>query len=376
MPGQPASFTSRTEQNGRLILSMSGRLESSSLGDTWRKVQELVSQEQPGDLVVDASGVEYADGSGMALLVDLRCQQRDRDANFEVHGLSEKLQELLDLHAPPDFDKPEMAGATPPNIPEEVGRLACNVWSDVRQTVAFIGEFSSALAYSLVHPGCIRWREVLLVGEKAAVNALPIIALISFLVGLIMAFQAAIPMGQFGVEIYVADLIALSIFRELGPLMTALTLAGRSGSSFAAEIGTMKVNEEIDALHTMGVDPVRFLVLVRVLGATLLTPLLTVFADLVAVAGGSIVLLAMDYPLVAYVNQVLSAATWVDFSQGIFKAFVFGLLFSAIGCFRGLQAETGPSAVGDAATRAVVSGIILIVLADGFFAVVFYYLGI
>jgi len=376
MPDQTATLKSRTDQQGRLILEMSGRLESSSLGDIWRTAQDAVNREKPADLVIDASDVEYADGSGMALLVDLRWQQIDRNANFELHGLSEKLQELLELHAPPDFEKPEVTGAEPPRIPEELGRMACDIWTDFKHTVTFVGELAAALAYAILHPRCICWRDVLLVGEKSAVNALPIIALISFLVGLIMAFQAAIPMGQFGVEIYVADLIALSILRELGPLMTALTLAGRSCSSFAAEIGTMKVNEEIDALSTMGIDPVRYLVLVRVLGATILTPLLTVFADLVAVSGGSIVLLAMDYPLITYVNQVLSAANWIDFSQGIFKAFVFGLLLSAIGCLRGLQAGTGPSAVGDAATRAVVSGIILIVIADGFFAVIFYYLGI
>lgn len=182
-------------------------------------------------------------------------------------------------------------------------------------------------------------------------------------------------MRQFGVEIYVADLVALSILRELGPLMTSLTLAGRSGSSFAAEIGTMKVNEEIDALLTMGLQPVRFLVIVRVIAAALLTPILTVFADLVGIAGGAIVLLSMGYPLITYVNQVVSAVSWVDFSQGILKSFVFGLIFSGIGCLRGLQTKTGPSAVGDSATRAVVSGIILIVIADGIFAIIFYYLG-
>ncbi|NIQ93345.1 MAG: STAS domain-containing protein [Desulfuromonadales bacterium] len=376
MSGKPASLRSHTDEEGRLVLELGGYLDASSLGEVWRQAQEVVARVRPGHLQVNAAGVEYADGAGMALLVELRCQQMERNANFDLQGLSDNLQNLLQLYAPPDFEKPVVATARPPRIPEEVGRISYAVWCDLKQTVAFLGELAAALYCAVSSRGCIRWREVLLVGEKAGVNALPIIALISFLVGLIMAFQAAVPMRQFGVEIYVADLVALSILRELGPLMTALTLAGRSGSSFAAEIGTMKVNEEIDALQTMGLDPVRFLVVVRVVAAVLLTPLLAVFAGLVGVAGGSIVLLSMGYPLITYVNQVISAVSWVDFSQGLLKSIVFGLIFSGIGCFRGLQTQTGPSAVGDSATRAVVSGIILIVVMDGIFAVIFYFLGI
>jgi phospholipid/cholesterol/gamma-HCH transport system permease protein len=212
--------------------------------------------------------------------------------------------------------------------------------------------------------------------EKAGVDALPIVALISFLVGLIMAFQAAIPMRYFGAEIYVANLIGLSVLRELGPLMTAIILAGRSGSAFAAELGTMKINEEIDALTTMGLDPVPFLVVPRVLAALFITPLLTLFANLFGLAGGSVVLLSLGYPMVAYVRQVQMAVSWVDLSGGLFKSLVFGLIVAAIGCLHGLRTEFGPSAVGNAATRAVVSAIILIVISDGIFSVLFYYLGI
>ena len=191
-----------------------------------------------------------------------------------------------------------------------------------------------------------------------------------------MAFQSAIPMRQFGAEIYVADLVSLSMLRELGPLMTAIIVAGRSGSAFAAEIGTMKVNEEINALTTMGLDPVRFLVVTRVIGAVLMMPLLTLFSNLMGLVGGAIVFLSFDFPLVTYYQQVLSAVHLKDLNGGLAKAFVFGILVAAIGCLRGLQTRTGASAVGLSATRAVVSGIVLIVVADGVFSVVFYYLGI
>jgi len=217
---------------------------------------------------------------------------------------------------------------------------------------------------------------VAIVAEKAGVNALPIVALVSFLVGLIMAFQAAIPMRQFGAEIYVADLIALSMLRELGPLMTAIVLTGRSGSAFAAELGTMKVNEEIDALTTMGLDPVRFLVVPRIIAAVAVTPLLAVFADLVGVLGGSIVLVSLGYPLLTYVKEVISATTHVDLLGGLVKSAVFGIVVAGVGCLRGMETGIGATAVGDSTTRAVVAGIVLIVVIDGVFSVVFYQLGI
>jgi phospholipid/cholesterol/gamma-HCH transport system permease protein len=222
----------------------------------------------------------------------------------------------------------------------------------------------------------VRWKDAFLVAETAGVNALPVIALIGFLMGLIMAFQAAIPMRQFGAVIYVANLVGLSMVRELGPLMTAIVLAGRSGSAFAAELGTMKVNEEIDALITMGLDPVQFLVVTRIFAAVIMTPLLTLFADFIGVMGGSIVLLSMGYSIDTYLRQIFSMVTYVDLLGGLFKSIVFGVLVANIGCLRGLQTEMGASAVGDSTTRAVVGGIVLIVVTDGIFSVIYYYLGI
>lgn len=192
----------------------------------------------------------------------------------------------------------------------------------------------------------MRWKDAFLVAGTAGVNALPIVGLISFLVGPIIAFQAAIPMKQSGAEIFVADLIATAMLRELGPLVTAIVLAGRSGLAFAAEIGTMKINEEINALTTMGLDPVRFLVVTRVIAAVLMTPLLSVFANLMGLVGGAIVVLSLGYPLVTYVNQVPGAADFVDLIGGLSKAFVFGLIAAGIGCLRGLQTKTRASAAG------------------------------
>jgi phospholipid/cholesterol/gamma-HCH transport system permease protein len=208
------------------------------------------------------------------------------------------------------------------------------------------------------------------------VDALPIVALISFIVGLVMAFQAAVPMRMFGAELYVANLIGIAMVRELGPLMTAIVLAGRSASAFAAEIGTMRINEEIDALTVMGLDPVRFLIVPRVIAATLITPLLTIFSNLVGILGGALVITSMGYPIVSYYNQIASFVEWNDFAGGMVKCFVFGILIATAGCIRGYQTLSGPSAVGISTTRAVVTGIILIAVFDGIFSIVYYVLGV
>jgi phospholipid/cholesterol/gamma-HCH transport system permease protein len=259
---------------------------------------------------------------------------------------------------------------------EQIGRATLMLGNDIVDLIAFVGELCAALGRALRHPGLVRWRDALLTAELAGVNALPIVALLGFLLGLIMAFQSAIPMRQFGADLYVANLIGLSMLRELGPLLTAIILAGRSGSAFAAELGTMKVTEELDALTTLGLEPVGFLVVPRVIAAVAMTPLLAVWAGFFGLIGGAVVMLSLGFPLVTYVIQVESAVTVGDMIGGLGKSFVFGIVVAAIGCLRGLQTKSGASAVGESATRAVVSGLVLITIVDGVFAVIFYYLGI
>jgi phospholipid/cholesterol/gamma-HCH transport system permease protein len=183
-------------------------------------------------------------------------------------------------------------------------------------------------------------------------------------------------MKRFGAEIFVADLIGLSMLRELGPLMTAILLAGRSGAAFAAEIGTMRVNQEVDALTTMGLDPVRFLVTPRIIALVLMMPLLTIYANIVGLLGGALTMQTFAIPFSTFFKEVDSAVTLTDFLAGFVKTFVFALLIAGIGCMRGLQTAAGASAVGDSATKAVVSGIIMLVIVDGLFAVAYYILNI
>jgi len=369
-----AQLRSDGPRNGLLKLAIDGRLDADSTGRVWRESTRLVAAARAATVDLDASAMDYCDGSGIALLIQLRRLQQKAGGNLEIHGLRPEFQELLDDWSQGSSDTTQSKAKVRVQLVEEIGRGAVQVWEDIHELISFVGQLGLAMVKAARHPSAIRWRDTLLIAEEVGVNALPIVALLSFLVGVIMAFQSAVALRQFGAEIFVANMIGLSVLREMGPLMTAIILAGRSGSAFAAEIGTMKVREEIDALKTMGLEPVRFLVVPRVLAALVMTPVLTVFADLLGVMGGSAVMLSLGFPLITFFNQLQLAVSYGSLVGGLVKAFAFGILIAAIGCLRGLQTQTGASAVGLSTTHAVVSGIILIVITDGIFTVIYYYL--
>src|SRR5438270_6794261 len=310
------------------------------------------------------------------MLVDLLRQPRASGAEIALRGLKPEFKTLLDQFDPHAFAAPAEPPPPQTQTVEEIGRATSQLFRDMLMQVAFVGETASALWYAFTHPHRVRWKDVWYECEQVGANALPIVSLISFLLGVILAFQAAVPMRQFGAEIFVADLVGLSILRELGPLMTAILLAGRSGAAFAAEIGTMKVNEELNALTTMGLDPVRCLVVTRIIAALLMMPLLCIFADLIGILGGALTMISFNIPISAFLHEVDSLVDVKDLLAGLAKAPVFAILIAGIGCLRGLQTQTGASAVGISATRAVVSAIILLVVVDGIYAFVYYLLDI
>jgi phospholipid/cholesterol/gamma-HCH transport system permease protein len=228
----------------------------------------------------------------------------------------------------------------------------------------------------LARPWRFNWRSAAVAAERSGINAVPIVALVSFLVGLIIAFQAAMITRIFGAEIYVATLVGLSVVRELGPLIAAIVLAGRSGSAFSAELGAMRVAEEIDALTTMGLSPVRELALPRVMAQAVTAPGVTLIANLVGMFGGSLVLMGLGYTSATYWSMAVERVSLATFLIGFFRSFVFGCTVGAGGCQRGLAAGDGPGAVGEATTSGVVTNIVVIAVLDSLFAVVFYVVGI
>jgi phospholipid/cholesterol/gamma-HCH transport system permease protein len=372
----PVSLNSEIIEEGSLKLIINGRLDSSSTGKIWREALLSIDKSLPERVIVDASGIDYCDGTGIGFLFNLQLKQVQRGGMFEIQGLSGEFQQLFDQFKPSDFVQAEMEEPKASNIFVNVGRETIDIFHGITANISFLGEMMVALFHAMLNPKSVRWKDFLITAELIGVNAFSIVGLVCFLIGLVMAFQSAIPMEKYGAQLFVADLIVIAMFKELGPLMTAWVVNGRSGSAFAAEIGTMKVNEEIDALTTMGLEPVRFLVVPRLLASLAMIPVLTIFGNLFGLIGGLVVMLTLGFTVVTYFNEVVSAGTYVMLLAGLVKSFVFAFIIAGVGCMEGLRTKTGASAVGDSTTSAVVIGLVLIIFVDGVFGVIYYFLGI
>lgn len=328
-----------------------------------------------GTVRLDLANVDYFDSGGSAALLGLRQRLAADGRDIQVEAATPEVEGLMRLI---DFDalaKPiSHSEAVEESGPERIGGATLAVLEDGRELVAFIGEVILGLRDVALHPMRVRWHDTWSYMHRTGIAALPIVSLISFLMGLITAFQAAVQLRQFGADIYIADLVGLSITRELGPLMTAIIAAGRSGAAFAAEIGTMKVSEEVDALTAMGLDRTRFLVTPKVLALLLMLPCLTLYADLVGILGGlTVASVGFEIPVIVYMRETAYAMSAWDVFSGILKSLAFALLIAGIGCLRGFQARTGAESVGRITTSAIVAGIFLIIVADAIFTVLFHY---
>jgi phospholipid/cholesterol/gamma-HCH transport system permease protein len=317
----------------------------------------------------DSSLVTYLDH-----LLEL-CAARSIDVDRS--GLPAGVTRLLALAAAvPEKKGARGSSATGPWL-ERVGEATVATMAGLAEFLDFLGQATVTFGRFVLLRARFRRSDLMLVIQECGAQALPIVTLISFLVGLILAFVGAVQLERFGASIYVANLVGVGMAREMGAMMSAIIMAGRTGAAFAAQLGTMKVTEEIDALTTMGIRPMEFLVLPRMLALCLMMPLLCLYADLVGIVGGAVVGTGMLHLTpTLYVQQTLGAITFTDFATGVFKSGVFGVLIAISGCLRGMQCGSSASAVGDAATSAVVTSIVFIVVTDGAFAVIFNVLGI
>lgn len=256
---------------------------------------------------------------------------------------------------------------TPKTTFESLGQGAFKFFQDLKKLIGFTGDTFIALGYLIRHPRKISFKEVLFYMDKSGADAVPIVLLICFLMGLILAFQGIQQMGRFGLEIYVADLVALSLVRELGPLMVGMICIGRAGSAYAAELGTMKVAEEIDAMNTMGLKPNRFLVIPKITALAIVMPMLVVLGDIAGIVGGVVIGTTMSSAsLVQYTNRTLASLEPSNILETLIKGIAFAFIIAAVGCFRGFEADNDAKGVGEATTSSVVSGIFLIVIMDFF----------
>lgn len=260
---------------------------------------------------------------------------------------------------------------------EFIGNVMIRIFGDIYNFISFFGDLSINFSKMLVKPGNVRWKDFPTHFTQSGVMALPITALIVFLLGLITGYQGALQLKQFGADSYIADLIGISLTRELSPLMVAILVAGRSGSAYAAELGTMKVSEEIDSLKTMGFDIYDFLVLPRVLSVTLAMPLLVVICNVIGIVGGLLAALStLDVTTSGYILRLQEALSLWDIGTGLIKSVVFGFLIASLGCYKGLNVSGGADAVGKFTTGSVVAGVFMIILTDAIFTLIFQAIGI
>jgi phospholipid/cholesterol/gamma-HCH transport system permease protein len=289
---------------------------------------------------------------------------------FNLDSLPEGVRKLIRLSQAVPEKEDARRQDEPGSLFHSVGEFAIQAQYGVHQAVRFIGETVLAGANLIRGKAQFRWPDAFVIMQEVGPEALGVVALINFLVGVILAFVGAVQLRQFGASVYVADLVAIGTVREMGCLMTGIILSGRTGAAFAAQLGTMKVNEEIDAFKTFGISPIEFLVLPRIVALLLMMPLLCVFADAIALFGGYVVSVSMlDITSIEYFNRSVEAINLSSFLLGIFKGGFFGILVAMTGCLRGIQCGANAAAVGQAATSAVVAGITSIIAADGIFAV-------
>ena len=363
--------------DGGITLHLQDKMDASNASHMIKVLGSLLKDRVPSSLIVDLEKVTYLDDFGALILVELKKLLEDGKDKFHIENASDKVKEMLAIL---NFDSLEkdtfFTKKRPPGIFLRLGDATLRYAADVKYLVSFIGSIFLSLIHICLHPKSLRTDDTLLYMQKTGVDALPIVGLISFLLGLIMAFMSSVQLQQFGANIYVASLVSLAMVRELGPIMTAIIVAGRSGSAFAAEIGTMKVSEEIDALFTMGFEPTRFLVAPKIIASVIVVPFLALFSNIFAITGGLVVgVFMLDLTANAYITQTIKTLTLFDVFWGFLKSGVFALLIAGIGCLRGFQVRGGASSVGEGTTSAVVSSIFLIILSDSIFAIILTYWG-
>ena len=345
---------------------------------------ESINSAAKASVVAECADIQAMDTAGALLVQKLQQRLNKQNTTVILKDLPPAFKKIIDaIDAQLTKDRQLINDSyqhnvaiatlsTKPNLVARIGKSSVLLFKQFAEMLSFIGETAFTLAKSITQPQHIRWRPILFNIRTAGFDALPIVGLLSFLLGIVVAYQGADQLRQYGANIFVADLVGLSMLREFAPLMTAIIVAGRSGSAYAAQIGTMVVTEEIDAMRTMGISPQELLVLPKVIALIIVMPLLTVFADALGVFGGMLMARQqLEVSFVEFLNQLVKAVSPTAFMVGISKAPVFAIIIAMVGCFQGFRTKGGADSVGLQTTRSVVQSIFLVIVIDALFSVAF-----
>jgi phospholipid/cholesterol/gamma-HCH transport system permease protein len=370
----PAALEVTRAANGTLVLRLTGswRLDAAMPGAA--EVERALDERAPARVAVDAGAIGSWDTGLVVFLFRVLGACEARGVAVDRGGLPPGVRRLLDL-----VQQAALPAVRPPSRPallERVGRTALSARDRARALAEFVGETTLGLGRFAVGRARYRRVDLGLLLQQSGADALPIVALVNFLVGIILAFVGITQLRRFGAEHYVADIVGIAVVRDMAALITGVVLAGRSGAAFAAQLATMKVTQEVDALQTLGISPIDFLVVPRLVALTVMMPFLTLFADFTGILGGAAVgTTMMNQAFASYMRQTASSVTNGDIVGGIVKGATYGWLVALTGTLRGMEAERSSERVGEAATRAVVSGIVAIIAACGIYQYVFFLFG-
>ncbi len=376
--GDGPGWIRQAAADGRLVVSAGGMWTIAGAAALEQAVMGL-EPERSERVRFDLSALDRVDTAGVHLLRTAARRYEAAGARVDFEGISAQMQPLFDLVADNEGrEPPEASRRNPVAVAiERLGRTTVAAGRELTALLGFVGEVTVTFLRHFLRPR--RFRLVPLANqlERAGLNAIPIILLMTFLIGIVIAYQGSVQLRSLGFEILTIDMLAITILRELGVLLTAIMIAGRSGSAFTAEIGTMKVNEEIAAMQALGLDPVEVLVLPRLIALVIALPMLTVFADIVGLVGGAaMAIVTMDMSTTQFLVRLEEAATFAHFMVGLVKAPAFAFIIGIVGCYEGLRVSGGAESVGRMTTRAVVLSIFLVIVADAAFSIMFATMGI
>ncbi|MGC8660691.1 MAG: MlaE family lipid ABC transporter permease subunit [Desulfomonilaceae bacterium] len=370
-------FQVRSKQKSfdQLFIEIEGSVSVENAAVVRGELDRILESQPLQNVELNLGGTDYLDGAGIAVIRNFIRNANALKNTVTLSGVPAEARRFLDTRqCQINGGRNILEGIEEPNFTEQVGQGVLDLRQSAYDIITFLGAIVDALVSGFRRSASIKWDGFTKIFEKAGVDAVPIVVILSLLMGAILAFQAAIQLRKFGANIFVADLVSLSICLEMGPLLTALIVSGRSGAGYAAHIGSMKVSEEIDALRVLGIDPVFYLVCPRIIAVALAAPCLTILADIMGIIGGCLVAgFSLDVTPAAYFNQVKKVLEISDVLKGLIKSFIFGIQIAGIGCLRGFQVRGGAEGVGAATTSAVVTCIFVLTVTNAVFAVLFYY---